>query len=216
MCVIYDQVSYIANKGSIAGPSWKMPFIGPFLDSMDPRFEGYYNKWLSGPLSCVSVFHKFVVIASTRDLARKTLNSPSYVKPTVVDVAPKLLGHDNWVFLDGKPHTEFRKGLNNLFTRKALAKYLPGQEQVYKDYFARFARLTEENGGNPLPFMSEFREIMCAVSSEASLVTISRMRPSRTLPTTIILLLQPSSLSTSRLSFLIPRPGMERRRLIWY
>ncbi|CAH0059653.1 unnamed protein product, partial [Clonostachys solani] len=164
MCVIYDQVSYIANKGSIAGPSWKMPFIGPFLESMDPKFEGYYNKWLSGPLSCVSVFHKFVVIASTRDLARKTLNSPSYVKPTVVDVAPKLLGHDNWVFLDGKPHTEFRKGLNNLFTRKALAKYLPGQEQVYKDYFARFARLTEENGGNPLPFMSEFREIMCAVS----------------------------------------------------
>jgi sterol 22-desaturase len=35
-----------------------MPFIGPFLQSMDPKFEEYHAKWMSGPLSCVSVFHK--------------------------------------------------------------------------------------------------------------------------------------------------------------
>lgn len=51
-------VCYIWNKGSIAGPAWKMPFIGPFLQSVNPKFEEYYAKWLSGPLSCVSVFHK--------------------------------------------------------------------------------------------------------------------------------------------------------------
>jgi C-22 sterol desaturase len=51
-------VRYILNKGSIEGPAWKMPFIGPFLQSMNPKFEEYYAKWLSGPLSCVSVFHK--------------------------------------------------------------------------------------------------------------------------------------------------------------
>ena len=51
--------SYIVQKGTIAGPGWKMPFIGPFLQSMDPKFEEYYAKWLSGPLSCVSVFHKY-------------------------------------------------------------------------------------------------------------------------------------------------------------
>ena len=27
---------------------------------MNPKFEEYYAKWLSGPLSCVSVFHKYV------------------------------------------------------------------------------------------------------------------------------------------------------------
>ncbi|KAH6899041.1 cytochrome P450 [Thelonectria olida] len=164
MCVVYDQISYIMSKGSIVGPSWKMPFIGPFLQSMDPKFEEYYAKWCSGPLSCVSVFHKFVVIASTRDMARKVLNSPSYVKPCVVDVAVKLLGHDNWVFLDGKPHVDFRKGLNNLFTRKALECYLPGQEEVYNTYFERFVNLTKENNGKPIPFMTEFRDVMCAVS----------------------------------------------------
>ncbi|KAK7423757.1 RNA polymerase C-22 sterol desaturase [Neonectria magnoliae] len=164
LCVVYDQFSYIIRKGSIEGPSWKLPFIGPFLESMDPKFEQYHSKWLSGPLSCVSVFHKFVVIASTRDMARKVLNSPSYVKPCVVDVAYKLLGHDNWVFLDGKKHVDFRKGLNNLFTRKALQSYLPGQEEVYNTYFERFVNITKESKGEPVPFMVEFRDLMCAVS----------------------------------------------------
>lgn len=108
--------------------------------------------------------HRFVVIASTRDMARKIFNAPAFVKPCVVDVAHKLLGHDNWVFLDGKAHVDFRKGLNGLFTRKALECYLPGQEEVYKTYFERYINVTKENDGKPIPFMPEFRELMCAVS----------------------------------------------------
>lgn len=97
-------------------------------------------------------------------MARKVFNSPAYVKPCVVDVAHKLLGADNWVFLDGKAHVEFRKGLNGLFTRKALETYLPGQEEVYKRYLQHFLDVTKEAGGKPVPFMPEFRELMCAVS----------------------------------------------------
>lgn len=108
--------------------------------------------------------HRFVVIASTRDMARKVFNSPTYAKPTVVDIAPKLLGHDNWVFLDGKAHVDFRKGLNGLFTRRALEMYLPGQHEVYNRYFDRFVQITKDNKGKAVPFMPEFRELMCAVS----------------------------------------------------
>ncbi|KAL1899082.1 RNA polymerase C-22 sterol desaturase [Sporothrix stenoceras] len=162
--VLYDQISYIWRKGSIVGPAMKLPFMGPFLQSVNPKFEEYYAKWNSGPLSCVSVFHKFVVIASTRDMARKVFNAPSFVKPCVVDIAHKLLGADNWVFLDGKAHIDFRKGLNGLFTRKALECYLPGQTEVYQQYFDRFVQVTKDHGGKPFPFMSEFREVMCAVS----------------------------------------------------
>ena len=53
-------VNYVTQKGSIAGPSWKTPFIGPFLSSMNPKWEEYKGKWASGDLSCVSVFHKYV------------------------------------------------------------------------------------------------------------------------------------------------------------
>lgn len=162
--VAYDQISYIVNKGPIAGPPFKLPFMGPFLQSVNPKFEEYYAKWCSGPLSCVSVFHKFVVIASTRDMARKVFNSPMYVKPCVVDVAHKLLGPDNWVFLDGREHVDFRKGLNGLLQRKALECYLPGQEEVYRRYLREFVQITKDNDGKPVPFMPYFREVMCAVS----------------------------------------------------
>lgn len=164
IAVAYDQFSYVWQKGSIAGPTWKLPFIGPFMESLDPKFEEYKAKWASGDLSCVSVFHKFVVIASTRDMARKVFNSPGFVKPCVVDAAHKLLGKTNWVFLDGKAHVDFRKGLNGLFTRQALECYLPGQDEVYDIYFKRYAKITKDAGGKPVPFMAEFRELMCAVS----------------------------------------------------
>lgn len=107
---------------------------------------------------------RFVVIAATRDMSRKIFNAPSYVKPCVVDIATKILGEDSWVFLDGKAHVDYRKGLNGLFTRKALECYLPGQEEMYKHYFAKFLNVTKNAGGKPVPFMHEFREVMCAVS----------------------------------------------------
>lgn len=131
---------------------------------MNPEFKKYYAKWLSGDLSCVSVFHKFVVIASTRDMSRKVFNSPAYVKPCVVDVAHKLLRPENWVFLDGKEHVEYRKGLNGLFTRQAMETYLPGQQQVYDEYFEDFLRMTKDRDGATQPFVYKLRELMCAVS----------------------------------------------------
>lgn len=160
--VLYDQILYIYNKGSIAGPKLKIwPFMGPFLESVNPKFEEYEAKWRSGPLSCVSVFHKFVVIASTRDLARKVLNAPQYVKPCVVDVAIKLLRPTNWVFKDGKAHLEYRKSLNPLFTKPAIAIYLPKLEVLYDKYLNEFVESSKDHFK---PFMTEFREINCATS----------------------------------------------------
>lgn len=52
-------VMYIKRKGSIAGPALKMPLMGPFLQALEPKFENYLAQWASGPLSCVSVFHKY-------------------------------------------------------------------------------------------------------------------------------------------------------------
>jgi C-22 sterol desaturase len=97
-------------------------------------------------------------------MARKIFNAPAFVKPCVVDVAYKLLRPENWVFLDGRAHVDYRKGLNVLFTRQALECYLPGQEEVYEHYIQKFLDITAQSGGEPVPFMSHFRELMCAVS----------------------------------------------------
>lgn len=156
----YDQVMYQLRKGSIAGPRFKMwPIIGPFLESLDPKFEEYMAKWNSGPLSCVSIFHKFVVIASDRDLTRKILGSPKYVKPCVVDVAVKILRPSNWVFLDGKAHSDYRRSLNGLFRLKALEIYIPVQEKYMDKYLEKFT-----NYDGPREFFPEFRELLCALS----------------------------------------------------
>lgn len=156
----YDQLMYQVRKGSISGPRLKIwPIIGPFLESLDPKFEEYKAKWDSGPLSCVSIFHKFVIIASSRDLARKILGSPKYVKPCVVDVAIKILRPTNWVFLDGKAHSDYRKSLNGLFSQKALEMYIPVQEKYMDLYFEKFVKMD-----GPREFFPEFRELLCALS----------------------------------------------------
>lgn len=109
--------------------------------------------------------HRFVVIASSRDVARKVFNSPMFVKPCVVDVAHKLLRPTSWVFLDGKAHVEYRKGLNGLFTRNALEVYLPGQEECYDKYFAKFLEISREaDKEKGTPFMPHLRELMCALA----------------------------------------------------
>ena len=54
----WHAVMYLWRKGSIAGPALKIPLMGPFIQALHPKFEAYLAQWASGPLSCVSVFHK--------------------------------------------------------------------------------------------------------------------------------------------------------------
>ncbi|KAK1145885.1 hypothetical protein N8T08_003831 [Aspergillus melleus] len=162
--VVYDQVMYLKRKGSIAGPTFKIPLMGPFIQALHPKFEAYLAQWASGPLSCVSVFHKFVVLASDRDIAHKVFKSPAYAEPCIVPIAKDLLGHKSWVFLQGKAHAEYRRGLTPLFTNKAISTYLPVQEKVLGDYFNKFVAASEANQGRPMAFMTMFREINCALS----------------------------------------------------
>ncbi|KAF3006115.1 hypothetical protein E8E14_002324 [Neopestalotiopsis sp. 37M] len=164
LLVSYDQYRYIKQKGSIAGPTFKIPFMGPFLQAIHPKFEAYLTQWASGPLSCVSVFHKFVVLASDRDLAHKVFKSPTFAKPCLVPIATSIMKPTAWVFLTGKAHAEYRRGLSGLFTNKALSSYLPVQERVYGDYFERFVAASAANGGKATAFMGHFREINCALS----------------------------------------------------
>ncbi|KAK2043666.1 cytochrome P450 [Colletotrichum somersetense] len=162
--VVYDQAMYLKRKGSIAGPTFKIPLMGPFIQALHPKFEQYLAQWASGPLSCVSVFHKFVVLASDRDIAHKVFKSPAYAEPCIVPVAKDILGHKSWVFLQGKTHAEYRRGLMPLFTNKAMATYLPVHERVLGDYFAKFVAASAAARGGPTAFMALFREINCALS----------------------------------------------------
>jgi C-22 sterol desaturase len=107
---------------------------------------------------------RFVVLVSDRDIAHKVFKSPAFAKPCIVPIAADIMGSNAWIFLQGKAHTEYRRGLTGLFTNKALGTYLPAQEQVYSDYFDKFAALSRDNGFRPTKSMVLFREINCALS----------------------------------------------------
>lgn len=88
-------------------------------------------------------------MASSNKYARKVFNSPTYAEPCLVASAKQVLLKENWcvhlpsidpparsscsllganaapmdqhrVFLHGKEHADYRRGLNGLFTRRAL------------------------------------------------------------------------------------------------
>lgn len=120
------------------GNKWTIPVIGAFADSLNPTLENYKRQWYSGALSCVSVFNIFIVIGSSNEMARKIFNSPNHAEPCLVASAKKVLSPDNWVFLHGKSHVDYRKALNLLFTQKALSIYLPIQERIYRRHFQKW------------------------------------------------------------------------------
>ncbi|KAI0069982.1 cytochrome P450 [Panus rudis PR-1116 ss-1] len=84
-------------------------------------------------------------MASTNEYARKILNSPTHAEPCLVHSAKTILLPDNWVFLTGKAHVEYRKGLNSLFTRKALALYVDIQDKITRKYFKQWLEEAEKD-----------------------------------------------------------------------
>ncbi|WFC97627.1 sterol 22-desaturase [Malassezia yamatoensis] len=151
-----EQVVYRRRKGGLPGATWTIPVIGKFADSLRPSLEKYQQGWNSGELSVASVFHIFIVIASSTEFSRKILNSPTYAEPCLVASAKKVLSHDNWVFLNGKEHVDYRKGLNSLFTSRALGIYLQIQESIYRRHFTQWLK---DAGQEPKPFMLPFRNL---------------------------------------------------------
>ncbi|KAG6891094.1 hypothetical protein C0995_014184 [Termitomyces sp. Mi166 len=136
--LILEQTVYRYKKRHLPGAAWTIPIIGKFADSMHPTMENYKKQWDSGALSAISVFNIFIVMASSNEFARKILNSPTYAEPCLVHSAKQILLPENWVFLTGKDHLAYRRGLNSLFTRRALGIYVGIQEAITRKHFAKW------------------------------------------------------------------------------
>ena len=150
LLLILEQSNYRSKKSWLPGDNWTVPIIGQFLNSLHPTLENYQKQWDMGPLSALSVFNmcvpweyicqsyrfphihhvlptyfdltrSFIVMASSNQHARKIFNSPVHAEPCLVHAAKTVLEPNNWVFLNGKAHSDYRRMLNSLFTRKSLA-----------------------------------------------------------------------------------------------
>ncbi|KAL0950655.1 hypothetical protein HGRIS_007442 [Hohenbuehelia grisea] len=154
--LVLEQSVYRYKKGRLPGSKWTIPIIGKFADSTKPTMDGYQKQWYSGALSALSVFNIFIVMASTNEYARKILNSPTYAEPCLVYSAKKVLLPENWVFLTGKEHVDYRRGLNTLFTRKALGIYCNIQDAIARKHFAKWREAAAKDP-SPQPIMMTAR-----------------------------------------------------------
>ncbi|KAK7064617.1 cytochrome P450 [Favolaschia claudopus] len=153
--LILEQTVYRAKKRHLPGDKWTIPIIGKFANSMNPDMDEYKKQWNSGFLSAISVFNIFIVMSSSKDYSRKILNSPTYAEPWLVHAAKHILLPENWVFLTGKDHVDYRRGLNNLFTRKAIGMYISIQDAVTRKHFKEWA-VDFGTTAQPLMFPARF------------------------------------------------------------
>ncbi|KZV95631.1 cytochrome P450 [Exidia glandulosa HHB12029] len=161
--LVLEQLVYRTKKGHLPGPRWTIPIIGKFADSRSPTLEKYIESWKSGALSAVSVFNIFIVMSATNEYSRKIFNSPKYAEPCLVASAKQVLCPDNWVFLNGKAHVEYRRILNTLFTRKALSIYLQTQDAITRQHFARWL-IESELSSKPGTLMNPIRDLNMVTS----------------------------------------------------
>ncbi|KAL8280890.1 hypothetical protein RQP46_006569 [Phenoliferia psychrophenolica] len=159
--LLLEQSVWRYRKGKLPGWKWQIPLIGQFADSLHPSMEAYKKTW-APPMMAVSVFNIFIVMASTTDLARRVLNSSTFTEPCLVRSAKQILLPENWVFLNGKVHNEYRKGLNCLFTRQALGIYLKVQDRIYRRCFSEWVK-------DPSPEHKPFQMIFRDLNMETSL-----------------------------------------------
>ncbi|GAA6033424.1 hypothetical protein JCM8097_006744 [Rhodosporidiobolus ruineniae] len=155
--LVAEQSLWRYRKQHLPGHNWQIPVIGQFAESLNPTMEAYKRSWKT-PLATVS----FIVIASTTDYARKILNSSTMTEPCLVRSAKQVLLPENWVFLNGKVHNEYRKGLNCLFTPKALEIYLRMQDKIYRRYFKEWV-------SNPKPEAEQYQMKFRDLNMETSL-----------------------------------------------
>ncbi|POY76101.1 hypothetical protein BMF94_0824 [Rhodotorula taiwanensis] len=149
--LIAEQALWRSRKRHLPGKQWQIPIIGQFAESLNPTMEAYKRSWAT-PLAAVS----YIVIGSTTEYARKILNASTFTEPCLVKSAKDILLPENWVFLNGKVHNEYRKSLNVLFTPKALEIYLRVQDQIYRQHFKQW--LADPNP-NPQPYQLKFRDL---------------------------------------------------------
>ncbi|KAG6885525.1 hypothetical protein C0993_000521 [Termitomyces sp. T159_Od127] len=133
-----------------------VPALIPSLSSYSPLYnlttpslpslsQATSATWLWTTLAIVTsllileqTVYSFIVMASSNEFARKILNSPSHAEPCLVHSAKQILLPENWVFLTGKDHLAYRRGLNSLFTRRALGIYVGIQEAITRKHFAKW------------------------------------------------------------------------------
>jgi cytochrome P450 len=121
-------------------------------------------SFLPDDLLTVLLTHRlqFVLFSNTTDVTRSVFLSQNF-RLWLAPGAKELLGDEkNIAFMHGEPHKQIRTRLLPLFSRKALAVYLPIQERLIRHHFSKWL---EEHGNNPFSIWPHCRDLNIETST---------------------------------------------------
>lgn len=151
LLVIVEQVVARIKGRGIPGPSWIPPLVGRLFSMILAPWDFYANQAKLGPISWNSVASMFFVHISDADLTRKVFSGADQLRMWMIFGAKRILGDYNIAFLHGTAHKELRVQLLPLFNRRALASYIPIQEETIlkhlQMWYAEDGALSTKQGG---------------------------------------------------------------------
>lgn len=142
--LILDQLQYYYKKKSIPGPRFKIPIVGDLLKSFNPTFDGYLQQW-QGNLRCTTVLHKFIVFVNSAQTVREVLARPETFVPAGPASFRDMMDPNNWIFLTGVRHSNYRKMLKPLFDKNSLEKYQELQTGIFLKYINKWIEMCKVN-----------------------------------------------------------------------
>lgn len=143
---VYEQLVYMAKRGSLPGPMLTVPFIGSIIQMVIAPYDFWHGQMEYGKLSWNSIIGKFFVLIADSEKSRYIFERCSSDMPLVLHPnANRLLGDDNIAFMNGSVHKTLRMALLPLFTNKALSIYLHIQEKAIRQHMRTWCELSKNS-----------------------------------------------------------------------
>jgi len=125
---VYEQIDFQVRKGSIPGPKFIPPIVGFIYESLNPKMEGYANLWKLGPLSATSVFGKYIVVCTDKEMVKQIFTEPTgIVQLCLVDSMKEIISPDNFVFSFGNLHKIQKGSFISFLTKKNMERHAQSQ-----------------------------------------------------------------------------------------
>ncbi|QCD76995.1 cytochrome P450 [Vigna unguiculata] len=141
LLILLEQISYLAKKGSIPGPSFVVPFLGnaiPLVRNPTSFWDLQSSLAKSTPLgfSANYIIGNFIVFIRDTELSHKVFAN---VRPDAFHLVghpfgKKLFGEHNLIYMMGQEHKNLRRRIAPNFTPKALSTYTALQQIIILDH----------------------------------------------------------------------------------
>lgn len=158
LLILLEQISYLAKKGSIPGPSLVVPFLGnaiPLVRNPTSFWDLQSSLAKSTPLgiSANYIIGNFIVFIRDTELSHKVFAN---VRPNAFHLVghpfgKKLFGEHNLIYMMGQDHKNLRRRIAPNFTPKALSTYTALQQIIILNHLKSWVSQSQAQAHNSIP-----------------------------------------------------------------